>query len=115
MSNELRILTMKKILFICSRNKLRSPTAETIFSEYSSMEVASAGLNKDAEVTVTPELILWADIIFVMEKVHRQKLSHRFKKYLNKQKVVCLDIPDIYEYMDNKLILLLKNKVPQYL
>ena len=106
---------MKKILFICSRNKLRSPTAETIFSEDSSIEVASAGLNKDAEVTVTPELILWADIIFVMEKIHRQKLSNRFKKHLNKQKVICLDIPDIYDYMDDKLIKLLKNKITKYL
>lgn len=105
---------MKKILFICSRNKLRSPTAETIFSEESSIEVASAGLNKDAEVTVTPDLILWADLIFVMEKAHRQKLSNRFKKYLNQQKIVCLDIPDIYEYMDDRLVKLLQNKVPKY-
>jgi predicted protein tyrosine phosphatase len=106
---------MKKVLFICSQNKLRSPTAEVIFAENPKLEVASAGLNNDAEVVVTPELIKWADIIFIMEKSHRNKLSKKFKKYLNKQRVICLDIPDIYEYMDYKLVNILKIKVSKYL
>ncbi|BAZ42847.1 hypothetical protein NIES4101_88170 [Calothrix sp. NIES-4101] len=102
---------MRKLLFICSQNKLRSPTAETIFSEYPNLEAESAGLNHDAEVPVSPEAIEWADIIFVMEKVHRQKLSQKFQPFLKGKRVICLDIPDEYDYMDADLIKILKSKV----
>jgi len=70
---------MKKLLFICSRNKLRSPTAEAVFSEYAELEVESAGLDRNAEVRVSTEAIEWADIIFVMEKSHKSKLSKKFQ------------------------------------
>lgn len=107
---------MKHILFICSQNRLRSPTAEQIFSSYSELECASAGLNNDAENPVTPELLEWAEIIFVMEKAHRNKLSSKFKKHIGKARVICLDIPDDYEYMDPTLIkILIKSKVPRFL
>jgi predicted protein tyrosine phosphatase len=62
------------VLFLCSRNRLRSPTAEHIFASYPGIEAASAGLNSDADTQTTPELIEWADLIFVMEKVHRTKV-----------------------------------------
>ncbi|WP_293079457.1 low molecular weight protein tyrosine phosphatase family protein [Moorena sp. SIO3H5] len=110
-----QIAVMKKVLFICSQNKLRSPTAEAVFAEEPRLLVASAGLNNNAEVPVTPELLKWADIIFVMEKSHRNKLSKKFKKYLNKQRVVCLEIPDSYGYMDPVLVSLLKAKVSRHL
>ena len=64
---------MKRILFLCSQNKLRSPTAEKIFSEYPDLEVASAGFDIDAKIKVTKELIEWADFIFVMEKNHENR------------------------------------------
>lgn len=102
---------MKKLLFICSQNKLRSPTAEAIFSEYEGLEVESAGLNNGAEVHVSVEAIEHADIIFVMEKAHRNKLSKKFKLYLKGKRIICLDIPDEYDYMDADLIDLLKIKV----
>jgi predicted protein tyrosine phosphatase len=101
----------KKLLFICSQNKLRSPTAEAVFSEYEGLEVESAGLNNGAEVPVSVEAIENADIIFVMEKAHRSKLSKKFKPYLKGKRVICLDIPDNYDYLDNDLIDLLKIKV----
>jgi predicted protein tyrosine phosphatase len=102
---------MKKLLFLCSQNKLRSPTAEAIFSEYEGLEVDSAGLDRDAEVHVFQEQIEWADIIFVMEKTHKNKLQKKFPAYLTNKRVICLDIPDEYEYMNPVLIQLLKNKV----
>jgi predicted protein tyrosine phosphatase len=55
-------------LFVCSQNRLRSPTAEHIFTGHSGIEVSSAGTNNDAENPLTPELIEWADTIFVMER-----------------------------------------------
>lgn len=102
---------MKKVLFICSRNRLRSPTAETIFCEYPGLEVDSAGLNPDAEVPLSGEALQWADLIFVMEKTHRRKLSQKFRPYLKDKRVICLDIPDNYDYMQPKLVELLKKEV----
>ncbi|MBI2307016.1 MAG: phosphotyrosine protein phosphatase [Rhodocyclales bacterium] len=106
---------MKYVLFICSQNRLRSPTAEQVFSSRSDIECTSAGLNHDAENPVTPELVEWADIIFVMERAHRNKLSAKFKKHLNNKRVICLDIPDEYEFMDPTLVKLLNAKVTRYL
>ncbi|MCC5646357.1 low molecular weight protein tyrosine phosphatase family protein [Nostoc sp. CHAB 5824] len=102
---------MKKLLFICSQNKLRSPTAEAVFSEYEGLETDSAGLDRYAQVPVSTEAIIWADIIFVMEKSHKNKLSKNFQPFLKNKKIICLDIPDEYEYMESALIELLKQKV----
>ncbi len=106
---------MQRILFICSQNKLRSPTAEQIFAQEPGLEVLSAGTNHDAVNPVTPELIEWADKIFVMEATHRTKLQKRFKKNLNDKGIICLGIPDEYDFMSSELIELLKKKVPQFL
>jgi len=104
-----------RVLFICSQNRLRSPTAEQIFASWKGIEVASAGLNDHAESPVTPELLGWAELIFVMEKTHRSKLARKFRTYLNRKRVVCLDIPDEYEFMDPALVSLLRAKVPKHL
>ena len=106
---------MKHVLFICSQNRLRSPTAEQVFSSWEGIEVASAGLNNDADTPVTPEALSWADLIFVMEKAHRNKLSKKFRTYLNGKRIVCLNIPDKFEFMDPALVALLRARVPQFL
>lgn len=103
------------MLFICSQNRLRSPTAEQVFAEWPGVEAASAGLNHDAETPVTPELLEWAHFIFVMQRAHRSKLSARFKPYLKGKRVICLEIPDNYDFMDPDLIRLLQDKVPRHL
>ena len=103
------------VTFFCSQNRLRSPTAEQIFSAWPDVETDSAGLAWDACVPVSPEQIEWADIIFVMEKAHRNKLSAKFESHLNGKRVICLDIPDHYEYMQPELIELLRAKVGMFL
>lgn len=105
----------KNYLFICSQNRLRSPTAEQVFSKRLDIEVASAGTNHDAENPLTLELVEWADVIVVMERAHRSKLQKRFRRALNGQRVVCLDIPDDYEFMDEDLISLLEARMARYL
>ncbi|GAA5446251.1 hypothetical protein Misp06_04465 [Microbulbifer sp. NBRC 101763] len=102
---------MKKVLFLCSKNKLRSPTAEAIFSGVDGWEVYSAGISNDAEVHVGLEDIEWADHIFVMEKVHKKKLSSKFGRAIKDKKVISLDISDNYDYMDKELIDILRSKV----
>lgn len=105
----------QKLLFICSQNKLRSPTAENVFSTCESLECDSAGLASDAEVLLSTEQIEWADIIFVMERAHRTRLSKKFKERLRDKRVIVLGIPDEFEFMDDNLVALLKAKVPQFL
>lgn len=104
-----------RVLFLCSQNRLRSPTAEQVFADWPGIEVSSAGLNQDAENPLTPELLAWSQLIFVMERAHRSKLSSRYKQHLNGQRVICLDIPDDYRYMDPDLVELLRSKVPRFL
>jgi predicted protein tyrosine phosphatase len=101
---------MKRVLFICSQNRLRSPTAEQVFSNRPGFEVRSAGLNPDAETPVCSEILEWADTIFVMERAHRNKLSSTFRAYLKNKRIICLDIPDEYEFMDPALVRLLEAK-----
>ena len=106
---------MKNLLFVCSQNKLRSPTAESIFSGRPTISVRSAGLNNDAEIPISVEDIKWAEYIFVMEQTHKSKVKKRFKPYLTSQKVVCLGIPDNYDYMDPELIKILEKSVGQFI
>jgi predicted protein tyrosine phosphatase len=89
---------MKHVLFIFSRNRLRSPTAERVFSAREGFEVASAGLDSEAEMPVSSDLLEWADVIFVMERAHRNKLAKKFKPHLKSKRVICLDIPDEFEF-----------------
>ena len=107
--------TYKRALFICSQNRLRSPTAEQIFASWPDVETDSAGLGGDANVPLSPEQIAWATIIFVMEKRHRNRLGERFRQYLNGKRVICLDIPDDYEFMQPELITLLTAKAGKFL
>lgn len=105
---------MKQVLFLCSQNKWRSPTAEAIFSDYAGIETDSAGINKGAEVQVSQEHIEWANIILVMEKKHKAQLNRQFGQLLKNKKISVLDIPDKYSYMDKKLITLLKKRCAPY-
>jgi predicted protein tyrosine phosphatase len=104
-----------RVLFICSRNRLRSPTAEEVFSAWPGVETDSAGIAPDAEVPVSAEQIGWADIVFVMERVHKARLTQRYGASLKGKKIVCLDIPDLYAYMQPELVAILERKVQRHL
>lgn len=106
---------MKRFLFVCSQNRLRSPTAEQVFADHPGIEVSSAGTNNDAENPLTSELVEWADTIVVMERMHRNKLQKRFRSSIGARRIVCLDIPDDYEFMDPGLVGLLKVRMTRHL
>jgi predicted protein tyrosine phosphatase len=104
-----------RALFICSRNRLRSPTAEEVFSSWPDVETDSAGLALDAITPLDPEQIEWADVLFVMERKHKLKLVRTFGRYLKGKQIVCLDIPDKYAFMDPELIVLLERKAGRFM
>ncbi len=106
---------MKNLLFVCSRNRLRSPTAEQLFSSHPGVQVSSAGLDHDADNPLTAELLEWADLVFVMEQAHRSRLQRKFRHSLNGKRIVCLGIPDDFGFMDPALVRLLQAKVPPFL
>ena len=104
-----------KILFVCGRNKWRSPTAETIYKSRQDHKVKSAGTEPSAKIRVSPKLILWADIIFTMEKKHKQRLLNNFPNETKNKQFVILDIEDDYKYMDEELVEMIKLSVDPYL
>ncbi|PCI64805.1 MAG: phosphotyrosine protein phosphatase [Kordiimonadales bacterium] len=104
---------LKNILFICSQNKLRSPTAEAVFAGHEGWDVRSAGTNNNAEIPLGADDIEWADILIVMEQAHKKKVKQRFQRVLKGKRLICLGIPDNYTYMDEELIKILRFRVPK--
>lgn len=99
------------LLFICSRNQWRSPTAEEVWRKRPGFQVRSAGTSPKAKRTVSPADIRWANIIFVMEKKHKNRLVAQFTRMLEHKAIHILEIPDEYQYMDQELIEELEDKV----
>lgn len=104
---------MKRVLFVCSENRLRSPTAEAVFAEHPRLETMSAGTNNDAETPLSGDSVDRAHVIVAMEKSHKNKITRKFKSRLAGKRVVVLDIPDEYEYMQPELVALLEVKFPR--
>lgn len=108
-------VTKIKLLFLCSRNKWRSYTAEKIFDGINGYDVRSAGTENNARIKVTEGQIGWADIIFVMEEKHLRRIKGKYGDNLKNKKVIVLDIPDDYGFMDEELIELLQSRVSEYI
>ena len=99
-----------KALFVCNQNQNRSKTAEKIFNNKFSTK--SAGLyNKKP---LTKQQMAWADVIFVMEDEQRSEISKRFPKQYLQKRILDLDVPDIYEYNNPRLVKVLKSKVEEF-
>jgi predicted protein tyrosine phosphatase len=94
---------------------MRSPTAEQVFAAWPGVETDSAGLHSSAALVLSPEQIQWADIIFVMEPRHREALSKGYRKHLKGKRIICIDVPDKFPFMDPALVSLLEGKVGPYL
>ncbi len=99
------------ILFVCSRNQWRSPTAEAIYKNRSDLNVKSAGTSSSAKIKLSAKIILWSDLIFVMEKKHKQKMIQDFPTETDDKKIIILDVPDEYQFMDPELIEEIETKV----
>lgn len=99
------------VLFVCSMNQWRSPTAEQIYRDHPAVNSRSAGTNKGARRAVTPELLEWADLVLVMEQKHLKRLREQFPDSMQSKPAAVLDIPDLYRYMDPNLIRELQSSV----
>lgn len=104
-----------KLLFICSANQWRSPTAEALFRDDPYYEARSAGTENGARVKVTAGHLGWADLIFCMEAKHAERLRERFPDEIADKRLITLRIPDEYRFMDPALIELLRSELAVYL
>lgn len=103
-----------KLLFVCSRNRRRSPTAAKLFEGSPRYRARSAGTSSEARIAVTEGHIGWADMIFCMDKRHLAQLRAKFPGAMEGKRVVCLGIPDEFAYMDPDLIDLLRDTLAPY-
>jgi predicted protein tyrosine phosphatase len=108
-------LPPNKLLFICSRNRWRSPTAEKVFHGVNGIRASSAGTASGARIKVTAGHLGWADVIFVMEKKHLSQLREKYPEELANKRVICLNIPDEYHVMQPELVELLQAAVEPHL
>jgi predicted protein tyrosine phosphatase len=100
-----------KVLFVCTANKLRSPTAEDVFRDFPGIEAVSAGTDSEAPRPLTKELVAIADMIIAMENHHRERIRKKYKQRPADSRIITLHIPDEYERGDPELVALLKEKV----
>ena len=93
-----------RILFVCSMNQWRSPTAEKVYADRPLVIARSAGTNKKARRAVNSADLKWAHVVFAMEQKHRQRLLAEYPGELRHKKLYVLDIPDEYKFMDAELV-----------
>ena len=99
------------LLFVCSKNQWRSPTAEAIYRNRADVNVRSAGTSATARRTVNAGDIRWADHILAMEYHHKDRLKETFSQELACKKIHVLDIPDDFQFMDPDLVALIELRV----
>ncbi len=106
---------VRRILFVCYQNRRRSATAERLFCKREGLDVRSAGIGPEALVRVNARMLEWADAIFVMEDAHGRALERMFPGHTALKRIISLDIPDEYAFLDPELIDLLNSRVTQHL
>jgi predicted protein tyrosine phosphatase len=106
---------VQRVLFLCFQNRRRSATAERLFCKREDLDVLSAGIGPDALVRVNERMLDWADAIFVMEEPHRRELERMFPGHAALERVISLDIPDEYAFLDPELVNLLTTRVWRHL
>ena len=98
------------VLFVCSRNQWRSPTAEHVWRDEPGINVRSAGTASSARRRIGLADIRWADLILVMEEKHKSRIKADFRRLVAHKRIEVLDIPDEYRFMDEELVAILRDK-----
>ncbi|HWU60538.1 MAG TPA: phosphotyrosine protein phosphatase [Ensifer sp.] len=102
---------MTNILFICGKARRRSPTAAAVAARQLGQPTDFAGLSADADERIDPEQLAWADTIVVMEKAQLSRLKRQLGHHLKNKRLVCLDIPDNFEFMQPELVELVTSRL----
>jgi predicted protein tyrosine phosphatase len=104
-----------RALFICQFNRRRSATAERVFAKDPTLDVRSAGTSAEALVPVNERMLDWADVVFAMEDEQVRDLARLFPAHPAVQRVVCLEIRDVYHFLDPQLVALLQERTQPHL
>jgi predicted protein tyrosine phosphatase len=104
---------LSNLLFICSKNQWRSPTAELLFKGHQLHNARSAGTSDKARIKVNQKIIDWADVVFVMEYKHRAIIKQQFD--ISHKQLIVLNIEDNYPFNDPELIEILKAGLSDWL
>ena len=104
-----------RVLFVCRQNKVRSLTAEHLYRVRPDLDVRSAGTATFAKNQLTEELLTWADLIFVFDETQTEAIETRFGHVVQEKQVICLDLPDVFDYKSRSLVVKLTAKLEPYL
>jgi len=69
------------------------------------------GDKSECKKRVTTDLLLWSDIICVMEQQHKNRLITEYRQAIASKPLPVLDIPDDYRFMDPELIAMITDIV----
>src|SRR5262245_38454911 len=105
----------RRVLFVCEGNIHRSPTAERMYADAPGLRARSGGLSHLARTQVTEELLECADVVVVRDKRLERMLRRRFGAELDGKEVVCLEVPDEYQFMQAELIAVLGERLTPHL
>jgi predicted protein tyrosine phosphatase len=105
----------KRVLFVCTQNRVRSLTAQLLYRGRPDLEVQSAGISEYARVPLTQDLLEWADQVFVFSRRQQKVLEKRYGDFYRGKRIVCLNLPDRFEYNGPKLITKLTVRLGRYL
>ena len=106
---------VRRVLFLCRHNRMRSPTAERVFCKRMDLDVRSAGTAPDALVRVNARMLEWADVIFIMDDQQRRSLRRRFAGHPALDRLICLEIPDEFTFLQPELVALLEDRTNLHL
>ena len=104
-----------RVLFVCRQNRMRSATAERLFCKRTDLDVRSAGTSPDALTRVNVNMLDWADLIFIMDDDQRRSLHRQFASHPALERLICLDIPDEFDFMQPELVELLHSRATPHL
>jgi len=106
----------KRVLTVCSANMLRSPTIALVLSmppyDYNTR---SAGTHSFALIPVTEDLLMWADEVVCADTEHAIAVRDKMMQYQLDKPIVNLRIPDIYEYRNPELIMMIRRRYDEIL
>lgn len=92
------------VLFVCTMNKWRSPTAEKIYENHPLLNVRSAGTSSKAQRRILAGDVRWSDLIILMEEKHRERIRSEFRQELEYREMHVLGLEDRFQFMDPRLI-----------